>query len=100
VTPEAQRTVARQAADRGQIVRFLAETVRVEARHGRVGHPRPVEALEPALIERVVRARGARRLELEERLVGGHLAGLCRPRATLELLQRLPAEPAELVVVP
>ena len=68
----------------------------VEGGDGNVLYARPVEAFERG----GVRTRHACWLKFKERLIGGHFARLRRPRLTVELLQRLPAQPTELVVVP
>ncbi len=68
----------------------------VKGGDGRVLQVRPVEAFERG----GVRTHHARRLKFEECLIGGHFARLCGPRLTEELLQRLPAQPTELAVVP
>ncbi len=96
IAPPAKRPVAFEAVDRQQVVAFLPQPVVVECRHGGVDHLRRMEA-----IQRVTtRPCHASWLKLEESLVRRHLAGLRRTRHSFELLQRLPTQPTELVIVP
>lgn len=63
--PPAQRAVGDEAADGGEVVRFLAEPLLVEALDRDVAHGRRVEALERG----AAGAADARRLVLEPHLV-------------------------------
>ena len=93
--PPAQRAIQPQRVDRGEVVGLLADAVVVEPLDRRVGH-RGRDELRDAAARRI---DDARRLELEPGLGRGDLAGLRRARP-VELDQRLPASPRELVVVP
>src|SRR5262249_923710 len=96
VAPEAQRAIRREARERGEVVGLGAEPVLVEARDRRALDSRRVEPFE----RRGARLPHARGLILEPRLVRVDLARLRRARLAVELDERLPPEPGELVVVP
>ena len=84
-----QRAVTLEAADRGQIVRFLTEAVLVKTSDRRIDHLRRIEAIQ----RRPARFRDPRRLVFEERLVGRHFAGLRRQRFSVQIFAGI-ASPA------
>ena len=94
--PQRRRSIAREAADGREIVRLLAEPVAVEILDRRVLHRGRLEALQ----RDAARLRDARGLILEPRLVRRDLACLRRAFVARDALDRLPAHPRELVVVP
>ena len=93
---EAQRALRREAGDREQVVGLLPDAEGVEALDLRVHDGRRLEAL-----ERIAAGLAdPRRLVLEPRLARRHVARLRGAHVVAEELERLPAAPRELVVVP
>ena len=77
-----QRAVALEAADGGQIVRFLTQAVFIKPSHGRIHNLRRIEPFQ----RRPARFRDSRRLIFEKRLIGRHFAGLRRKRFSFKSL--------------
>src|SRR5262249_39212949 len=85
----AKRAARAEALDRREVVGLAAESMLVELLDRRV---LPRLRLEP--FERSTGAHDdPRRLVFEPRLVGHHLARLCRARLSFETLERLPPQP-------
>src|SRR5215813_3530497 len=96
VPPPAQGTVACQATDGGEVVRFEPESTVVELGYGRIGDAWRIEAIHIS----ATRLLDARRLILEPRLIFLNLARLRRTSFAAKDLQPLPPKPRKLVVVP
>src|SRR5882724_1737103 len=96
VAAPTHRSITLEAGNRREVVGFLSQSVLVKTRDRRVLHLRRIELTE----RRPARLEQSCRLIFEEGLIGGYFARLRRARDPLELLQGLPAQPAEFVVVP
>jgi hypothetical protein len=96
VPTPAQGSVAREAREGREIVRLLTHAMVVEALDSCVHDPRWIKVIQRPR----ARLSYPGGLILKPGLIGRHLACLSRTGCALELLETLPAKPAEFVVVP
>src|SRR5215469_159693 len=96
ISPPSHRPIAAEAVNGGQVVWFQTEAMLVKPGDRNIGDARWIELRQ----RRSARFEQSCRLVFEESLIGSYLASLPGVIHSAEVLQALPPDPTELVIVP